>query len=171
MRHSPYPAQLGCTTLFADTMRHDNDRTSDRRVTVLEASSLLGITPDAVRARLRRGTLRKERAEDGTLLVVLDQGTSDTTATDSDTTATEQPTDLYIKALKSQIDMLQHELEDRKQEAQRKDAILLSMTEAMKVLEAPQGSISTREARDGDLRGSEEQGKGDVPPEKERRSW
>src|SRR4051812_31906604 len=109
-------------------MRHDSDRTNDRRLTVLKASALLGITPDAVRARLRRGTLRKERAEDGTLLVVLDGSVGDTTATDR---PTEQPTVLYINALKSQIEMLQSELEDRKEEARRKDTILLNMTEAM----------------------------------------
>lgn len=140
-------------------MRHDSDRTNDRRLTVLEASALLGITPDAVRARLRRGTLRKERAEDGTLLVVLDGSVGDTTATDR---PTEQPTVLYINALKSQIEMLQSELEARKEEARRKDTILLNMTEAMKSLEAPRESPLSAEGQESN---------GETPPEQERRPW
>ena len=45
----------------------------DRLATVVEAADILGITPDAVRSRLRRGTLKPspERGEDGEVLVIM----------------------------------------------------------------------------------------------------
>jgi hypothetical protein len=53
-----------------------------RRVTVKEATDLLGISPEAVRARIKRGTLYKEKGSDGTVYVWLggdgtDNGTDD----------------------------------------------------------------------------------------------
>ena len=36
-----------------------------------EAAKILGITPEAVRQRLKRGTLAKEKAPDGTVYVLL----------------------------------------------------------------------------------------------------
>ncbi len=47
------------------------DQPTNRRVTVPEAVALLGLSEDAVRSRLKRGTLRKEKSPDGTVLVVL----------------------------------------------------------------------------------------------------
>ena len=47
-------------------MEHDPNR-----VTVREAAVLLGISPEAVRARLRRGTLERETGDDGSVYVVL----------------------------------------------------------------------------------------------------
>src|SRR5919199_843830 len=46
----------------------------DRRVTVAEAARILGISPEAVRARIQRGTLPKEKDPDGTVYVRLDAG-------------------------------------------------------------------------------------------------
>src|SRR5215212_8212586 len=50
--------------------------TTDRRVSVAEAAVLLDLSEAAVRSRLKRGTLRKEKAKDGTVLVVLGTGAS-----------------------------------------------------------------------------------------------
>lgn len=44
----------------------------ERRVTVKEASALLSASEAAIRARIRRGTLRSERDEDGNVYVLLD---------------------------------------------------------------------------------------------------
>jgi hypothetical protein len=43
----------------------------DRRFNVHEAASILGITPEAVRARIQRGTLSKEKDADGAVYVRL----------------------------------------------------------------------------------------------------
>ncbi len=114
-------------------MRPSDDRSTDRRVTVLEAAAILNITPDAVRSRLRRGTLRKDQAPDGTVLVVLDgDGLSD----QSTDRPTDQTTVAYINALKSQIETLTSELgawkkevEGWKEESRRKDTIIMSLTQ------------------------------------------
>jgi hypothetical protein len=43
-----------------------------RRLTAQEAAVALGITVEAIRGRIKRGTLRSTKAEDGTILVYLD---------------------------------------------------------------------------------------------------
>ena len=54
---------------------------------------LLGLSEDAVRSRLKRGTLRKETAKDGTVLVVLETGDSpETRPTDQRTSPLDQTT-------------------------------------------------------------------------------
>src|SRR5215216_211385 len=45
---------------------------SATRLTVQEAAEALGITVEAVRARIKRGKLRREKGEDGTVYVWLD---------------------------------------------------------------------------------------------------
>ena len=157
--------------------RHDTDRTTDRttdrRVTVLEAAELLDLTPDAVRARLRRGTLRKERGEDGTLYVVLDGEITDTTATGR---PTEQPTvalleakDQNISHLTEQLEFLRQQLQEEREESRRKDHLLAAALERIPAIEAPQDTTpvpqeSPETAPDGESRG-------EAPPDTERRSW
>jgi hypothetical protein len=121
--------------------QHDTDRTTDRRVTVLEAAELLGLTPDAVRARLRRRTLRKERGEDGTLLVVLD---ADSTATVGDGRSTEHPTvalldakDQTISHLTEQVSFLRQQLHEEREQSRRKDHLLAAALERIPAIEAP----------------------------------
>ena len=65
--------------------RPSNDRLQDsrgrsptvRRVTVPEAAEILGTTTDAVRSRMRRGKLRREAGEDGTVYVLLEGDEAD----------------------------------------------------------------------------------------------
>src|SRR5215212_7721935 len=65
---------------------------SATRVTVQEAAEALGITVEAVRARIKRGKLRREKGEDGTVYVWLEAAqtqsdpvqTSDRTSPDTD---------------------------------------------------------------------------------------
>ena len=53
------------------TTDQPTSETTDQRVTVADAALLLGISEDAVRSRLRRGTLRRKTGGDGTVFVVL----------------------------------------------------------------------------------------------------
>jgi hypothetical protein len=159
-----YAADTMSTNEQHDT-RHDTD--SDRRVPVIEAAQLLGITPDAVRARLRRGTLQKESGPDGETLVVLD---ADTTRHDGrpvgDTMR--HDTDL-VEALRAHIAVLERELADRKEEGRRKDHLLAAALERIPALEEPS------EPRESPGTVSEEAGKGTATPNQQepsqRRSW
>jgi len=127
--------------------RHDTRHDTDRRVPVVEAAKLLDLTPDAIRARLRRGTLQKETGPDGETLVVLD---ADTTARSETGRSTEQTTVHYINALKSHIDSLERELEDRKEEGRRKDHLLAAALERIPSIEAPESSETAADGGGGD---------------------
>src|SRR5215217_4486888 len=100
--------------------RTDRPGATNQRVTVPEAAELLGITAEAVRMRIKRGTLRSER-QGGRVFVLLGQS--------QPTDRPDEPTTL-ISEMRSRIQFLEDEL-------QRKDAILLNMTEAMKALNPP----------------------------------
>jgi predicted ArsR family transcriptional regulator len=60
-----------------------SERGGERRVTVPEAAEILGISPEAVRARMNRGTLKREKGDDGTAYVRLN---ADHTRTNADRT-------------------------------------------------------------------------------------
>ena len=99
---------------------------TNQRVTVPEAAELLGITVEAVRMRIKRGTLRSER-QAGRVFVLLGQS--------QPTDRPDEPTTL-ISEMRSRIQFLEEEL-------QRKDAILLNMTDAMKALSPPPQEASS----------------------------
>jgi hypothetical protein len=102
------------------------------RVTVAEAAAALDISQDAVRKRIARGTIPHDRNEAGRVYVYLTP--SETVhKTDQDTgedDATKTVQDAYIRSLEDQISFLRRELE-------RKDTILLNLTERIPQLEAP----------------------------------
>ncbi len=141
------------------------------RVTVIEAASILGITPDAVRSRLRRGTLHKETSEDGTVYVHLDTegpaGLNDQT--------TDQPTDqttlAYINELKSEIDYLKETVAKRDEgvakrdeEIRRRDHLLAAALERIPPqLEAPPSE--TRESPESAGEASDTEGPRPRPQE------
>jgi len=106
---------------------HDLDR-----LTVAQAADALGVSQDAVRKRIARDTIRHDRDESGRVFVYLTQ--SETVhKTDQDRgqdDATKTVQDAYIRSLEDQIAFLRQELE-------RKDAILLNLTDRIPQLEAP----------------------------------
>jgi excisionase family DNA binding protein len=94
------------------------------RVTVQEAAKRLGITESAVRKRLERGALRHEKEDDGRLYVYLD-------IRDMERDKVQDSSyDMLLTRLENENEFLRRELE-------RKDAILLNMTEAMKAISPP----------------------------------
>jgi len=161
-----------------DMTSQDYDMTTSGHVTVEEAARLLDVSVDAVRKRIERGTLRSEKVGK-TRYVFLDdimiQQDSDRTrhdsSPDSDRTVHDSDIAALLASMQDQIDTLNQELEDRKEEARRKDAILMTMAQRIPELEAP----ASPEAREGDMTSSEEADKGQVPPEQQeptqRRSW
>jgi excisionase family DNA binding protein len=103
------------------------------RITVAEAARRLGVTQDAVRKRIARGTIRHQKDEDGRVFVYLRAADTElgTAKTDQDneqdsTSTTDQ--DKYVRSLEDQMRFLRGELE-------RKDAILLRLAERIPELE------------------------------------
>jgi hypothetical protein len=94
------------------------------RVTVQEAARQLGVTESAIRKRVQRGLLAHDKEPDGRLYVYLDiQDIGRDEVRDSSY-------DMLVRRLENENEFLRRELE-------RKDAILLNMTEAMKALSPP----------------------------------
>lgn len=89
------------------------------RVTVPEAAERLGLSENAVRKRVQRDTIQWERDEDGRVYVYLSPTMTDQVGDQ----AADQSA--LTKHMASEIEFLRAEL-------QRKDAILLSMTEGLK---------------------------------------
>jgi hypothetical protein len=114
-----------------NTPRRSRDgdvQVSRRRVDLRTAAESLGTSVDAVRKRIQRGTLESEKGEDGEVYVWLDAGL-------------EGESGALISELRDRVDFLQRELE-------RKDAILLNMTEAMKALNPPPAQEESSEPRE-----------------------
>lgn len=110
---------------------HDTDQ-----LTVAEAAARLGVTPDAIRARIRRGTLSAEKGNDGAYVVTLphDEGQdTDATSTGPDTTAPDE----LVEQLRSEVAYLRSELtaarEQASKERERADVL---QREALQRIEA-----------------------------------
>ncbi len=97
------------------------------RLDVNRAAEVLGISTDAVRKRARRGTLASEKDADGHLYVWLDDVDG---GTPNGTPDGLTPTRAHLDSLQEEVAFLRRELE-------RKDAILLNMTEALRALNPP----------------------------------
>jgi hypothetical protein len=132
-----------------------DDRTgAERRTTVAEAAEVLGISAEAVRGRIRRGTIPVVR-EGGAVYVLLDQAADYRTTADQSRTTGDQPgdrTDMLIAELQDRV----RSLEDANRENRR---IIAALTSRIPALEAPPEAPQSPEP------GEEEQGRGTVPTE------
>lgn len=123
------------------------DRTAGRWLDVKVAADELGISSDAVRKRIARGTLRSARDDDGTVQVWLD-GVDERRdeGLDGDQPyggmAAGQRLDELLEAKDEAIQDLRGQLEYMRREAERKDAIIMTLAQRVPELEAP------RETRD-----------------------
>ena len=121
------------------------------RLTVREAAARLGVTTDAIRQRIKRGTIPHEKGEDGLTYVYL------TPSGDVTDTVTEAPSEAVTEALLSayedQITFLRRELE-------RKDTIIMSLVQRVPELEPSETPVSSSDFPADN-----------TPPEQEHRSW
>src|SRR5918997_2927241 len=119
------------------------------RLTVAQAAHRLGVTQDAVRKRIARGTIRHEKDYEGRIFVYLDTFERES-KTDQD-----NGQDKYTRSLEDQIHFLRRELE-------RKDTIIMALSQRIPELEA------SPEPREGHVTASEEAAEGTTaPPEQE----
>jgi hypothetical protein len=146
-------------------MRRDGDETTTGRYTVHEAAMMLGLSVDAVRKRAERGTLKREKGEDGTVYVLLDS-TQTGHASNGDKLGDETATGQRLVAvLEHQVEHLMRELDVRNEEIRRRDHIIMALTERVPELEAtPNGQKDAWRPSDG-------AGEGEDGEKSEGRSW
>ena len=168
------------TNMTHEMTRQDDDMTTSGHVTVEEAARLLDVSVDAVRKRIERGTLRSEKVGK-TRHVLLDdfmiQQDADRTRHGSspESGRTQHDTDMtaLVASMQDQINTLKQELEDRKVEARRKDAILMTMAQRIPELEPPREA--PREPREDHVAASEDTVQDHAPRDQQeptqRRSW
>lgn len=145
-----------------------------RWVDVGEAARELGISTDAVRKRIARGSLESDRPN-GNVLVWLDEGGPEA--------GREAQVDggALLEAKDETIRLLEEQLRLRAEEIQRRDVIISQLTQAtsnltdrLRELEAPQAPSETEEDREGAEPRSDAvgpQGAREMPEEPPRRSW
>ena len=144
----------------------DQDRTSrpsGNRATVYEAAQVLGVTVDAIRKRIQRGTIPHERHENGRVYVLLD--TARTLQDDGQDKYQTRRDDL-VESLREQVEYLKAVVSTRDEEIRRRDHIIAGLVERLPPqLEAPQTAAEEPEGTDSPSTGAAPQ---QAP---ERRSW
>jgi excisionase family DNA binding protein len=99
------------------------------RLTVAQAAARLGVSQDAVRKRIRRGTIEYEQDQDGRLHVYLDPLEVYETRQDR---AGDEPTERLAWAQHQEIEFLRRELETRTEEIRRRWQRIQSLGWAVK---------------------------------------
>jgi hypothetical protein len=166
-RDQPTVHQLGAA-------KHEASR-GEQMYTVQDAAEILDITVDAVRGRIRRGTLDSKKV-DGQVYVRLDP-TSHERHTDQ---ATTNPTDSrqltddqaqLVESLRERISASEDQIEWLRREVERKDTIIMQMAQRIPELEAAQEepSEAPQQAAEGPSDGDEGRAEAEKPVE--RRSW
>ncbi len=123
----------------------DKPATGRRRVGVHEAASILGLTVEAIRGRIKRGTIDHER--DGErVFVLVDTDKPPTGHSQSSDGPSDQPTDQnpaedvhareLVEQMRDQIDDLRRRLDQAEEARRRADTIIMQLTQTNATLAA-----------------------------------
>jgi hypothetical protein len=120
---------------------HTDEPQANQRLTVAQAAAALGINEGAVRSRIKRGTLQTTK-ENGTVFVLLGDGTSSANQAPNAVEPTAQP-ELVVE-LRDRVASLERELERRAAETERLHQIVAGLAQAtaeqartIRAIEAP----------------------------------
>ena len=149
------------------------DDAAGRWLDVNSAADELGVSTDAVRKRISRGTLRSDR-KDGTVRVWLDVG-----GTEAGREA-EVDGGALVEVLREQAEYLRGQLAEEREARRRADTIIAQLTQAnaalaarVPELEAPQERPGASETVEEEPEGAEPRSEAPGPSEAEgtRRPW
>src|SRR5215203_3899815 len=133
-----------------------------QKLSVPDAAKALGVTPEAIRQRIKRGTIEFEHTEDGRYYVYISPSEASQASVE---VGNGVENTVQNATLLDYVEILKREVEDWKEEARRKDAILMTMAQRIPELEAP------REPREESVSASEERGDSEIPHDEEHRPW
>jgi hypothetical protein len=131
------------------------------RVNVAEAARRLGVSQDAVYKRIKRGTIPWEKGTDDKTYVWIEEEDASTdgpipSSEKSYDQSVDSSTDPLLDELRDRVRFLEAELADRKDEARRKDSIIMALTQRVPELDAssgppesPQTPLEQQERRTG----------------------
>jgi len=143
----------GCSMAGMGEDRTGRDRpTTGRRVSVSEAAGVLGISVEAVRGRIKRGTIGHERDGDR-VYVLLDADQAATGLDQGDDQTADRPAGPLVELLRAQVEDLRAERDAWRDQARRSDYMASAHFERtrelegrLRELEAPAGEAT--EARE-----------------------
>ncbi len=138
-RRSVFLSAPACPTLSGmrapHTARYDADTPHDIPdgipMPVPDAARALGISPEAVRNRLSRGTLRSEKV-DGRVFVLIDRDMASHAERSTDDTPNGVPPDTsgLFEEMRARIDDLRDQLAEEREARRRADAIIMQLSRA-----------------------------------------
>src|SRR5215210_1795209 len=129
-------------------MEEDRSQTSRQRVTVAQASEILGVTVEALRGRIKRGTLAHER-HSGTVYVLVHAEQIPTGCQPGDDQTTDQlqsDSTARISAKDETIATLQEQLAAERQAHAEARRIIAGLVERIPAIEAPAATPESNEA-------------------------
>lgn len=103
-----------------------------RTVTLDEAARIMGASKEALRKRIKRGTIDAKKDTNGRWLVTVDQDTGEDAVRDTSRTL---------------VDVMQKEIEYLRQENERKDHIIMSLTQRVPLLRAREDKLEGKDKR------------------------
>ena len=123
---------------------------AERTVEIGEAAKVLGISTEAVRKRIKRGSLKAQKNGGGQWLVILDEARfaaaargngGDGVQADAAGVATTmnlvRSSAAIEEALRDEVDVLREEVTFLREEISRLDTIIMTLTQSVKLLDAP----------------------------------
>jgi hypothetical protein len=145
------------------------DESSRRRLSVPEAAEALGISGDAVRSRIKRGTLATVR-EGGRVFVVL--GGSDRPNAQAQPTSVPSEDRLY-QEMQARIRYLESQVEQEREARRRADTLLARLMDRLPELEAPSSEATPGEPETAAQEPEREEPRSDIPGAQEgtQRPW
>jgi chromosome segregation ATPase len=117
---------------------------SGNRVSVYEAAEAMGVTVDAIRKRISRGTIPHERDEDGRVWVLLDVD-QDATSKVQDTDQPQSDVTALISAKDETITALREQLEEANERDRENRRIIAALTSRIPAIEAPEEPLEDAE--------------------------
>jgi hypothetical protein len=130
------------------------------QLTQREAAEALGVSVEAIRKRVKRGTLRSEKGEDGRRYVYLDDA-PDAAGT---STAQDEGSAMTVE-LRDRLRYVEKQLEaERQAHAEARRLLAAALERIPPAIEPPREPSGARESRESpEMAGDEQQGRGPVP--------